>query len=182
MLFPGSEEQPISIPLPYNQRCPCGGRNSDSWPKRTSTSVLGSGYEPSLEPRKPLQDWQLALVDPTAAQSTWAHMPMISILPGLRQGKQPSHWIPSLISMLNLLNTEKWEESWFASRVVALQHLTKKILKVNGNLKSKNQEQSFIQWIIFIKSQILKPSLPRRALYSFTGADNFSVTVHAARH
>lgn len=36
--------------------------------------------------------------------------------------------------------------------------------------------------MIFIKSQILKLSLPRRALYSFTGADNFSATLHAARH
>lgn len=86
-------------------------------PRGPALLFWGQDVNPALEQRKPLQDWQLALVGPATAQSTWAHMPTISIFPGLRQGKQPSHWISSLISIFLLLCTEKREESWFASRV-----------------------------------------------------------------
>lgn len=54
MLFPRSEEQPISVPSLYNQQCPSGGLSSDSWPTRTSTPVLGSGCEPSPRAKETL--------------------------------------------------------------------------------------------------------------------------------
>lgn len=54
MLFPRSEEQPISVLSLYNQQRPSGGLSSDSWPTRTSTPVLGSGCEPSPRAKETL--------------------------------------------------------------------------------------------------------------------------------